>query len=325
MHLPRIPLLLLGLFFLWTPHAQGTVRVAMTSWSAHVPLTIARDQGLWMRADLDVILIPFEDGRLLHEALHSGRVDVAIGRVGDVVGMAMNGLDIRILMETGFSDGDHVLLVRDGFEVEDWQSGPVGTIEDSPAIWFFLDRYLAPRNLSVSDFRLVTLPGESLVQNYLARRLPILVVTCDLATTAQASLPGRRVATTAVEAGVMPFCLFATSLRTDTFSEREVLLFLEGWIRAVAMLPEIFKGDGRDVRFDIFDEVVDAKALSGLRFHDAGELLARNAPGGGLEGHVEGLLDFLERIGRDRRKFEASKLIHPLPEAIRLQLGGKAP
>lgn len=298
------------------PAAKRTYRIATTEWIAWSPLDVARVKGFWKEEGLSVELVHYYGGPVLIEVIRSGKVDFSANMVGDVIGMHMQGIDMTILAEVDWSHGGDQIIVRKGTSLARYRNRPIAIHYDSPAIWFFMHRYLSGRGLRLADYRLVELEPDDLVAQFVAGRVAVIQHYEPYAFRAVSEGNGQVVATSADYEGVIPECLYAAKGRLEQIPASDVRKIIRGWIRAAQWISEprnwpeytrilndqTFRGhrpySDRELR----------KMFEDVRIHDRQTLLSRNRDGGGLSVHLTEVRRFLSESGRLRRDYDVRQI-----------------
>ncbi|MBK8101122.1 MAG: ABC transporter substrate-binding protein [Planctomycetes bacterium] len=281
--------------------AAGALRIGTDPWIAWTPLHIAADKGFFAAESVQVEVVNYTGGET-PAAFAAGRVDLATMMVGTAIGHAVEGHAPVILAEIDWSHGGDKIVTR-GDALDPQRSPRIGIYEQSPAITYFLHRYLAERTGHRRDqFELVLIEdADTLVANFVARRFDAVICYDPYVQRAQAAPGARLLATTADFPGVMPEAFVTTRERLAKLPAASIDGVLRAWIRAAAWCadsknrPEMH----RIVRERMFPEgnpdsaAIDAM-LATVRIHDVATLRVRNAADGPLVQIVGEMLDFAQ-------------------------------
>jgi NitT/TauT family transport system substrate-binding protein len=280
--------------------------IATTEWAGWSPLDVADALGFWEDAGLKVTLVHYHWGPVLIDVIRSGKVDLSCNMVGDVVGMHNQTPSMVILAEIDWSHGGDLLIQKKGFDLAGHKGGPVGIHYDSPAIWYFMDKFLEKKGMGFLDFRIVELPPQDLVAQFVAGRMPFIQHYEPFAGRAIRQGNGEVVATSADFPGIIPECMYGLASRVSRIPDRDIECIIRGWIRAAQ-----WSNDPKN--WDQYARILSTRTLQGtgphtdaqlksyfkaIRIHSTKVLKQRNRPGGGLEKHLLELWDFMKISGR---------------------------
>ncbi len=295
---------------------KRTYRIGTTEWIAWSPLDVASVKGFWKEEGLSVELVHYYGGPVLIDVIRSGKVDFSVNMVGDVIGMHMQGIDMTILAEVDWSHGGDKIIVKKGTSLARYRNKPIAIHYDSPAIWFFMHRYLSGRGLRLADYRLVELEPDDLVAQFVAGRVSVIQHYEPYAFKAVSGGNGKVVATSADYEGVIPECLYGATDNLEQIPASDMRKILRGWIRAAQWVrdpsnwPEYIKilNEQTFRGHRPYSDRQLRKMFEGVRIHDRQTLLSRNRDGGGLSVHLTEVRSFLSDSGRLRRDYDVRQI-----------------
>ena len=281
--------------------AAGTLRIGTDPWIAWAPLHVAAARGFFAAESVQVEVVNYTGGET-PAAFAAGRVDLATMMVGTAIGHAVEGHAPVILAEIDWSHGGDKIVTR-GETLDPKRTPRIGVYEESPAVTYFLHRYLAERTQHRrNQFELVAIEdADTLVANFVAGRFDAVICYDPYVQKAQAAPGTRLLATTADFPGVMPEAFVTTRERLTKIPAASIDGVLRAWIRAAGWCadPKNRPEMDRIIRERMFPEeqpdtaAIDAM-LATVRIHDVATLRARNAADGPLVQVVGEMLDFAQ-------------------------------
>ncbi|MCF8061305.1 MAG: ABC transporter substrate-binding protein [Deltaproteobacteria bacterium] len=289
-------------------------RIATVAWAGWSPLHVAHEKGLWKRLGVDVEVVDYDDPIIILEAMKAGRIDFAMDMAGTLVGVYMDGTPILALAETNWSHGGDHIITKPGHSLRDHVGEPVGVFLNRPSCLYFLHLFLEPRNLRVSDYRIVEINPEDMAAQFAAGRLPVIVSYDPWALEAVRRGNGVSLATSRDFKGCIPECLWAYADRLKTIPSEDVRKVIRGWIHAVRWIrdPDHWP-EFRDIlnrrtfrKNKPYDDAELRRLMEGVKIHDPAEMAERNRTGGGLYGYLRSVRAFLREEGMLRRPYEVA-------------------
>lgn len=305
------------LFCLLTAPVWGrTYKIATAAWVGWSPLHVARAQGFWEKQGLSVEVINYDDPIIILEAVKAGKIDLAMDMVGSLVGIFMSGEPVVAIAETNWSHGGDKIIVKKGHTIKEYQHQPLGVFLDLPSCHYFLHRYLEPRGLAVSDFRVVEMHPDDLAAQFIAGRIPVIVNYEPWATSAVEKGNGVVLADSSDFAGCIPECMWAYRDHLRAIPDQDIEKILRGWIRAVQW---IHRSENQSAYYEIlnsdtfpslpaYSENELQKMIQNVKIHTRADLVERNRTGGGLETFLSELKTFLSQSGRLEKDYEAGDI-----------------
>lgn len=135
------------------PADVRSVTLGVSRESLNALAYIARDEGLFEQAGLDVELVEYDSAQLAFEAMLAGEVDAALCADTPIVTAAITGQPFRIIATVGTDSNDLRIIARKSAGVggpEDLRGKRVGTRQGTAA-HFFLHVYLTRYGMSDDD------------------------------------------------------------------------------------------------------------------------------------------------------------------------------
>nr|WP_320132050.1 ABC transporter substrate-binding protein [uncultured Holophaga sp.] len=322
----------LQVLLLVTPLWGRTYRIATTPWMGWAFLDVAEARGFWKARGLDVRLQAYPDGASYLDAQLSGEADFACAMVADVVWIHTHREPIRILLETDWSSGGDRVFVRKGKTSAQLEMGPMGYYQARYSLPFFLHRVLPREWRFLLKVPVAELAPSDLAAQFRAGRLDAGVI-CDPFSAALGP-EARILASSADSPGCIPECLFGSRQVVESMSEAERLALVEGvreamdWMRKPANRPQLMKivsaRSFRSTPFDGYRDMVTQMEVAPV--HSERLLLARNAPGGGLEHFLAELKRFLLTYDSRGARFREAELFDARwTRQILTRRGGRRP
>ncbi len=313
-----------------TPAVGGrTYRFGMVPWIAYSPLHVAEDLGLWRKLGVDVKVVSFPTNPALYRGIASGDVDLCMDMIGSMVGMVLDGVDVKVLGETDWSHGGDKIIVKRDLTLARLKARPIGVYLAKPSVTFFLNRFLKDWNLSLSDVRTQELTMQELADAFIDGRFNV-IINCDPeALRAEHDGEGRQSTTSADFDGIIPEGFVGRADRVAAIPFADQVKIFRGWIQAVRWLHDqknwaefrrilnqrTFKDDGPFADPDLLD------MFRSVRIHPARTQARRNTPGTGVHSYLHELHGFLRDNKLLTRDWSVEKLLDnsALREALRLE------
>ncbi|MBA3847878.1 MAG: ABC transporter substrate-binding protein [Planctomycetes bacterium] len=303
--------------------------IGMSPWIAWAPMHVAESRGIWDRLGVRVRVVNHFGEQEHIAAVAGGRVDLTMEMIGSVVGLVQDGTPMTIVAELDWSHGGDKLIVRGDGAIA--PGSIVGVYRDDPAILMFLSGVMRGRGLALSDLVLAEYDCEALVAQFLAGRLPAIVVYDPHSLVAMRDGGGIAIASTADVVGCMPEGLAGRRDLVAAIPRADLARIILGWMLACRWC----EGDAnwadyaRIVNQRTFDGAAHGDEdlrtmLSVVRIHDAAILRQRHAADGGLVEYIAACERLLADNQRLVRPFTAAEMIDTaaLDEALTLYDGG---
>ncbi|MFP3929307.1 MAG: ABC transporter substrate-binding protein, partial [Desulfobacteraceae bacterium] len=202
--------------------------------------------------------------------------------------------------------------VKAGNELRDHCGGPLGVFLNRPSCLYFLGRYLQPRGLCLSDFRVVEINPRDMAAQFAVGRLPAIVSYDPWALQAMEEGGGVCLATSADFPGCIPECLWAYEGLLKTVPPEDVIKMIQGWIRAVKWIGDpVNRAEFMEIlsrrtfrKLGPFSEEDLSRLMEGVRIHSPEEMWERNRDQGGLREYLLSLREFLRENCLLNRPYE---------------------
>lgn len=308
-------------FFLFCEDAfaQNTkpvYRIAAVEWAGWSPLQVAEHEGFWAGQGLDVEIIVYDDPIVVLEAVRAGRCQFAMDMAGSLVGQYLRGRDVVILAETDWSHGGDKIIVKKGHDLIEYKGQPLGVFLKQPSCYYLLHQYLAPKGLSLSDFRLIELSPDDLAAQFIAGRMNVILDYDPHGVKAVTAGDGEVVATSATYEGSVPECMWMYRPNLEKIPEDDIKGILRGWILAANWVNApsnwgayceilnrcVFQGQGP------FSEQELREMVQSVRIHTSSTLPDRNKTGGGLYQYLDALRTMLGNEGMLTREYAPEEI-----------------
>ncbi|MDK2126211.1 ABC transporter substrate-binding protein [Parachitinimonas caeni] len=286
--------------------AKTVIRVGMPPQIGYSPLNVADAKGYWKEQGIKVEVVPYDDSQAVGKALASGEIDVGADLIGNWVGLQMQGLPIKIVAETQWSNGDQKLLIKSGQEIGKLKGQTVGINDKQVAQLFLLSKYLNSKGMRLADFKLVEQNPERLTDAFVKGQVQVAVLSDLFANDAIRRGNGLALVDSASYSGIMPQGFAANPQAMKELREDQWVKFFVGWLKAVNWIrgPNFKWGEYRDLlnakTFKNFSAEGDAAMmdmLSGVKFLGVYEQIKRNGELGGLEYYLRDVLRFMKENG----------------------------
>lgn len=234
-----LQLMLLGAFCLLSATYAKTYKISTVNWAGWSFLDVADQKGFWKKLGVDVEIVHFEDGAIMHDKMITGGVDLSMNMVPYTVWMNDKVKPVAVLMETNWSHGGDKIVVKDP---ESFKKGSgskvIGIYLQGYPLEYFMQRYLTSIGRSLSEYTLVKMQPAELVEQFKVGRLEAIVIFEPLASKAIEGGSGEVVATTADFNGVIREGLYTFTNRLETYPRKDVVAILRGMIRALQWIGD---------------------------------------------------------------------------------------
>jgi len=265
-------------------------KIGTAPWIGFSPNNVADIKGFWKSQGVDAKVINFSNAQEMHNALIYNRIDIAHEMIGTWCGLYMKDIPLTIIAELDWSHGGDKIIIKKKQEIGSLKGQVIGMYNSTPAIIFFLNKYLAANHIKLSDVRLVEMELEGLADNFIANRFQF-IVNCDpAALRAEKQGNGQVVASSDLYPGCIPE---GYAIRTDVLKEipkHDLVKIFKGWIEAVKWIKN-------EANWEEYKKILNTKTFEGekpysdedlkqmvnaVRIHDEKILSERNKDGGGL-------------------------------------------
>ncbi len=323
----RLLFLMFGFILLFGSTAYArTYKIAMLNRAAWSPANVAESKGFWKDQGLDVKVIICANPLQLFMLFKENRIDIAFDMIGNSIGYYMNGLPVRIIAETDWSYGSDKIIVKKDIDPAVLKSKPVGVHANTPAILYFLNRYLSGTGQKISDIRVAEMEADTLASHFIAGYFSMIVCYDPEAARAEQNGKGKSVVSSASYDGIIPEGMIALEDTLTAIPKDDLVKILKGWIKAVTWsknpsnLKEYLDIMGQQTFKDKkYSETELKDMLSGFRIHDLRMQTERNADGGGLALYLDDVKRFLEENRMLKKDFSPKAIFdnRPIMEAVK--------
>lgn len=211
-----------------------TYKISTVNWAGWAFLDVAEQKGFWKDLGVDVEVVHFEDGAIMHDKMITGGVDLSMNMMPYTIWMHDKVRPVSVLMESNWSHGGDKIIVRDAEAfLEGKGTKVIGIYLNGYALEFFLEHYLSSHGKSLSDYSIVNMQPSELVNQFNAGRLQAVVIFEPLASKILETGKGKVVATTADYHGVIREGLYTFKNRLLTYPREDVINILRGIVRAL--------------------------------------------------------------------------------------------
>lgn len=311
------------------PRTSHAYRFGMVPWIAYSPLHVAAELGLWKKLGVDVTVVSYPTNPSMYRGIAGGDVDLCMDMIGSMVGMHLDGVDVKILGETDWSHGGDKIIVKRDLDIARLKARPIGVYLGKPSVTFFLNRFLGDWGLKIADVRIQELTMQELADAFIEGKFSV-ILNCDPeALRAERDGEGRQGVTSADFAGIIPEGVVSRSDRFATIPRDDLVKIFRGWIQAVRWLhdprnwnefrrilnSQTFQADGPYTETDMRD------MFRSVRIHPAATQARRNTSEDGLRGYLQSVHAFLKENDMLERDFSVADILDngALIEALKLE------
>jgi len=312
--------------------ANRVYRFGMVPWIAYSPLHVAAELGFWKKLGVEVTVVSYPTNPSMYRGIAGGDVDLCMDMIGSMVGMYLDGVDVKILGETDWSHGGDKIIVKRDLDVARLKARPIGVYLDKPSVTFFLNRFLQDWGLKLSDVRIQELTMQELADAFIDGKFNV-ILNCDPeALRAERDGEGRQGVTSADFAGIIPEGFVSRSDRFAAIPRDDLVKIFRGWVQAVRWLHDsrnwnefrrilnsrTFQGDGPYTEADMQD------MFRSVRIHPAATQARRNISADGLRGYLQSVHAFLKDNDMLEREFFLDDILDNSALIDALKLEGEA-
>lgn len=227
------------LLILFTTSYSKTYRISTVNWAGWAFLDVADQKGFWKELGVNVELVHFEDGAIMHDKMIIGEVDLSMNMMPYTIWMHDKVKPVSVLMESNWSHGGDKIVVKDA---DTFKKGTgtkvIGIYLQGYPLEYFLQRYLRSIGRSLSEYSLVKMQPSELVNQFNVGRLQAIVIFEPLASKAVEGGNGEVVATTADFNGVIREGLYTFKKRLLSYPREDVVNIIRGIIRALRWIDD---------------------------------------------------------------------------------------
>ena len=297
-------------------HAK-TYKIGMLPWLGFSPNSVAVVKGFWKDKGVDVETVNFSNCQDMELALEHKRVDIAHQMIGSWVGMYNNGIPIKVIAELDWSHGGDKIIVKKDVDISKLKGQTVGVYLNSPAVFFFLNKYLEPNQIKLSDIKLVELEVEGLADNFISGRFRAIVNFDPEALRAEREGNGKLAATSADFPGCIPEGYAARKDVLDAIPKEDLMKIFMGWIDAVKWIKD-------QSNWQEFKDILNNKTFEGdppysdedlkqmlesVRIHDVSTMKERNKNGGDIFTYVSELRTIMKNNNMLKNDFKSEDIV----------------
>lgn len=297
----RLIMLAIGLMLFSVSAEAKTYKLAMIPWISWSPANVAEAKGFWKEQGVDVKVVVCTNPLQLFTVFKEKRVDIIFNMIGTGIGYYMNGLPVHIIAETDWSYGGDKIVIKNDLETPAIRNKPMGVYENSPAVLYFLDKYLSGTGHKLPDIRIAEMEADSLASHFIAGYFNVIVCYEPEASRAKNNGKGKIAATSADYEGIIPEGMIAFDDMLGAIPKEDLAKILKGWIKAVKWSQDT--ANSKEY-FDIlkqhtfkeqkYSDTELTAMLADVRVHDVKMLAERNKDGGGTIAYLQDLKRFLQ-------------------------------
>jgi len=307
----------MSLVFLCSLAEAKTYKIATTHWVGFSPLNVADAKGFWKEQGLDVKIVNHVDVQLIAKQVEAKEVDIGMNMMGTWAGLYNENKPIKIIAETDWSSGGDKIIAKQDLVPSQLKGQAVGTYDTSPAVTFFLNKYLAGAGLKLGDVKLAEFDPEGLADNFISGRFKLIVNFDPQALRAEKGGKGKVVATSASYPGCIPEGMAMHAELLGATPKEDLVKILRGWFKAVAWIqdPANWKEYVQIANSGTFEGEApysedDLKGMmAAVKLHTRKDAAERNKAEGGLFNYLKELKAFLSENGMLKKEFAPGDLV----------------
>lgn len=216
--------------------AETSASIGITTWIGNTPLYIAQEKGFFKELGLNLDIKIFQSIAQGFPAFSSGQINALAPVTSEVVSLAAQGVDYRIVLVEDTSLGADMILARNSIaSVAQFKSKKIG-VELGGIGHFFVLQVLAQAGLTETDVELVNAPPDAAAAAYQAGSLDIAYSYSPFSDKANEAQPDGRVIVSSKEFPTAIADLYI--FRTDFIESnpQAVAAFVEGNIKGLEFL-----------------------------------------------------------------------------------------
>lgn len=126
--------------------------VGMVEWIGYAGNNIALEKGFWKDQGLDVSVTVFKTSNELHKAFSDGTIDIMHNTLASSLKHYFNGVDVVVIMQTGYSNGGDKVIIKRGKSLRDLKGEDFLVYDDDPSIMYFLSKVMKKKRVNLADY-----------------------------------------------------------------------------------------------------------------------------------------------------------------------------
>ncbi|MBE9178859.1 ABC transporter substrate-binding protein [Oculatella sp. LEGE 06141] len=289
--------------------------IGITTWIGNTPLYIAQEKGFFQELGLTLDIRVFQTVAQAFPAFTAGQLSAIAPVTSEVVSLAANGADHRVVMVADTSLGADVLLARNSIQsIADFRGKKIG-VELGGIGHFFVLQVLAEAGLSEKDVELVNTPPDAAAAAYQTGSIEIAYSYSPYSDQAnEAQKDGRTIySTKEMPTAIADFYVFSNQFIQS--SPQAVAAFVEGNIKGLEFL-ESNRDEGLAImakQLGITPEELDGQ-LQGIQIPDLAanvEMLGNSSNELYMLNSMNDMAEFLEAQGQIESTPDLSNVIDP--------------
>ena len=241
----------------------------MVRWMGYAANNVADKKGYWKEQDLDVKVNVYPTSKELHAAFSSGEVDIMHNVLASGIEHHFNGIDVVVVMQTGYSNGGDKVIVKRGKDVRDLKGQEVAVYDDDPAVLYFLSKVLDKKETTLNDFKFKVLNPAAASDKFIAGNVNMLMNYDPEALRAISKGNGEIIASTKDFRSVIPEGWVMKRAKYKEMPKEDFKKLCSGWVKASEWMK-------KKKNFKELFQIVKTSTFSGVKitFRDAKTMLA---------------------------------------------------
>jgi len=156
-----------------TPVPKPDIRIGTNIWPGYEPLYLARSLG-WFR-DSSIRLVEYTSATETMNALRHGSIEAGALTLDEVLTLAQEGVDLRVVLLLDVSNGADAVIAHPGIDTpEDLRGRTIG-VESSAVGGYMLDRMLEKSGLTLQDVHILSLTLDEHEAAFTSHRVDAVV------------------------------------------------------------------------------------------------------------------------------------------------------
>ena len=156
-----------------TPAPKPEIRIGTNIWPGYEPLYLARNLG-WFR-ESGVRLVEYNSSMETMNALSHGSIEAGALTLDEVLSLAQDGVDLRVVLLLDVSNGADAVVAQSGIDNPEKLRGRTIGVESSAVGGYIIHRMLEKSGLTLQDVHILPLTLDAHKAAFTSKRVDAIV------------------------------------------------------------------------------------------------------------------------------------------------------